>query len=161
MDSLDAQIKSLQRKKVKIAMLRSIQSVINEMPDSPEHEGLKDEIRAFFDGIVNSAVVAIQSGNGGMSQQVTPPVLEDRGSLPQGSDAGAENQPPRKLKPVQGLADFVRQHSHLGFKKISGKDLNGDLVKGIVKKIDYPNLLVETDDGNLVEVDPQTAKEEE
>lgn len=160
MDSLDAQIKALQRKKIKIAMLRKIQDGINDMPDSPDHEGLKDEIRAFFDGIVNQAVVAIQAGKAPAAPSLEAAAV-DRGSLPpEGDDSAVPAPAPRKVKPAPQLVDFVRQYSHFGFKKISGKTLTGETVKGIVKKIDFPNLLVEVN-GDLVDVDPSTASLEE
>lgn len=163
MDSLDAQIKALQRKKAKIALMRKVQELINAVEEPSDHEGLKDEIRAFFDGIINGAVMSIQSGNGNLVQSgPTRDPSPDRGSLPPDQSGNSEPAPrPRTFKPVPGLADFVRENARFGFKKVSAKDLNGQDVKGTVKKIDYPHLLVETTSGDLVEVDPQTAILEE
>lgn len=153
MDSIDAQIKSLLRKKAKIAMLRKVQDQVNGISEDSEHEGLKDEIRAFFDQIINSEVVNVQNG------QSKRPVYEDvdsaRGLLPQGETPPAA---PRQFKPAADLVQFVRTYAHLGFKEVSATTLTGEKVRGKVMKVEYPNLLVQAESGELVEVNPESAK---
>lgn len=156
MDSIDSQIKALQRKKAKISMLRDVQKVISEIKDNDEHEGLKDEVRALFDGVINNEVLAIQNGKVPRAERVQ--VVENA----QPETAKEEvRQPSKPIQPRADLLAFVRQYSGLGFKKVRATTLTGDKVRGTVMKVEYPNILVQGEDGNAYECNPETAQLEE
>jgi len=154
MDSIDSQIKALQRKKAKIAMLRDVQKLISEIKDNDDHEGLKDEVRALFDGVINNEVLAIQNGPAKTPRAERVQVEET--SQPE----TAKEEVRQSSKPAQPRVDlvaFVRQYSHLGFKKVRATTLQGEQVTGTVMKVEYPNILVQGADGNAYECNPETA----
>lgn len=150
MDSLDAQIKALQRKKAKIQLLRDVQKYVSELKDPSDHEGLTDEVRSYFDTILNKEVLAIQSAGESRLRETRVP-----GETP---EPGSHTPPPpaAPIKPRTDLVDFVRKYGPFGFKKVTAKTLDGDTVTGIVKSIEYPNILVESEHGGLLEVQPDT-----
>ncbi len=148
---IDSQIKSLLRKKAKIAMLETITNYLAGMQENSEHDGLKNEVKVLVEDFLAAQISAITNG---AAPAVTPTNVEPQ----------AHSEPAPEVTQVanankEELRNFIKKYGGFGFKNVTAKSVEGAAVKGKVMKQEFPYLVVNDElSGNLVQVDPETVK---
>ena len=160
MSNIDKQIAELQRKKKKIEFLKHI---LNSVIDytAKDFEEVQPEVQDIMSEFINSKIEEIENGPK-PQKKATPvqPTQNDPMAGPGQKPAQPQAQPiPGNEKPsVQQMASFALENRHLSGKTVTAVNAEGGEVKGEVVGLDYPHVLIRTDEGPVIKAPRERLK---
>lgn len=151
MSKIEEQIKVLLKKKKKVEFLQHILSSVTDY-DQADFQEVKSEVVALMTSFISKTIAGIEDSAPPQAPVQVP--AQAAGTTPSMS----EDSVPKAKTPdaaeisAQEKVSFALANRELSGRTVTAYNTNGDSVSGKVVGLDYPNILVQPENGPILKI---------
>ncbi len=152
----------LRRKLAKMRLYEAVLEFIEKLEDPAPHTGLSSEVGEELSEFLELRIM----GDEAMPEKITRPAAtskkEETGTKEEPKPSNHAKDEKGHVKPKVDLLAFITKYGRFNLKKVSGTVAEGphagEQVTGVAKQVQYPHIMVESDGGGYLPVNPETVK---